>query len=186
LFLGRHEPRKGLGVLLEALTRPAGRRTPVGGRGGARDRRAAPALRRRPRIEWLGTVSESEKLRRLRGASLFCAPSLRGESFGIVLLEAMASGIPVVAGDIPGYANVARAGRDAILVPPGDPAALAAGVLAVLDDPARATALVASGRERADEFSMARLAELYVGRYERLLHRDAPGPGARPGRLGRR
>ena len=62
------------------------------------------------RIEWLGTISETEKIARLRGADVFCAPSLHGESFGIVLLEAMAAGTAVVAGDIPGYANVARQG----------------------------------------------------------------------------
>ena len=61
-----------------------------------------------PRIEWLGRISDEEKFARLRGATVFCAPSLRGESFGVVLLEAMAAGTPIVASNLHGYANVAR------------------------------------------------------------------------------
>ena len=73
-----------------------------------------------PRIEWLGRITDREKAARLRGASVFCAPALGGESFGVVLLEAMAAGTPVVASDIPGYRNVARPGLDAVMPPPGD------------------------------------------------------------------
>src|SRR5690606_24835168 len=124
-FVGRHEPRKGLSVLLETLPR-MGRdiRYWIAGEGPE-----TLELQARwagdPRIEWLGTISEDEKIARLRAADVFCAPSLRGESFGIVLLEAMAAGTPVIASHIPGYANVARPDRDALLVPPGDAAALA-------------------------------------------------------------
>src|SRR5690606_7729803 len=108
LFLGRHEPRKGLATLLGALAElPDELRLWVAGDGPETEE-----LARRhgddPRIEWLGRISEEEKLARLRGADVFCAPSLRGESFGIVLLEAMAACTPVVASDLPGYANVAR------------------------------------------------------------------------------
>ena len=120
------------------------------------------------RIEWLGTISESEKIARLRGADVFCAPSVGGESFGIVLLEAMAAGTAVVAGDIPGYANVARQGRDALLVPPDDARELAHALTAVLSQADERERLVESGLKRAEEFSMARLAQLYLGRYERL------------------
>ena len=77
------------------------------------------------RIEWLGRITEAEKLARLRGASVFCAPSLHGESFGVVLIEAMAAGTPVVASALDGYRNVATDGVDALLVPPGDADALA-------------------------------------------------------------
>ena len=66
-----------------------------------------------PRFEWLGTVGEQEKRRRLRGADVLAAPSLHGESFGVVLLEGMAAGTTVVASNISGYANVARASKDA-------------------------------------------------------------------------
>src|SRR5439155_3748568 len=88
-----------------------------------------------PRIEWLGRIDEHEKAARLRGADVFCAPSLRGESFGVVLLEGMAAQTPIVASDLPGYRNVARAGADALLVPPGDVDALAAALAGVLEAP---------------------------------------------------
>ena len=100
---------------------------------------------------------------------MFCAPSLHGESFGIVLLEAMAAGTAVVAGDIPGYANVARQGRDALLVRPGDAGAVADAIRTVLGDQVRREQLIESGLKRAEEFSMARLAEVYLARYERLI-----------------
>ena len=121
-----------------------------------------------PRIEWLGTVTDSEKIARLKGADVFCAPSLRGESFGIVLLEAMAAGSAVVASDLPGYRNVARPGRDALLVPPGDPVQLAAALRRVLSDPAESARLVAAGHDRAGAFSMSGLADQYLERYERV------------------
>lgn len=171
-FCGRHEPRKGLDVLLAALAYlPAEVRVWVASDGPDTER-----LRLRhagdPRVTWLGRISDEEKVARLRGAHAFCAPSLRGESFGVVLLEGMAAGTPVVASDLPGYANVARAGRDALLVPPGDPEALAAALVRVLTSPELAASLVASGRERAAELSMARLAERYLEYYARLA---APG-----------
>ena len=100
---------------------------------------------------------------------MLCAPSLHGESFGVVLLEGMAAGTPVVASAIEGYQNVARADRDALLVPPGDVAALRDALRRVFDDAALRDRLVAAGRERADEFSMARLAERYLELYERVL-----------------
>ncbi len=68
------------------------------------------------RISWLGRISDAEKFARLRGASVFCAPSLHGESFGVVLIEAMAAGTPVVASGLDGYRNVATDGVDALLV----------------------------------------------------------------------
>ena len=167
-FLGRHEPRKGLAVLLEAMgDLPAGVRLWVGG-----DGPETAALRRQVagdvRIEWLGRLSHREKVQRLRAADVFCAPSLHGESFGIVLIEAMAAGTALVASDLPGYANVARGGVDALLVPPGDPRALAEALNQVLRDDELACTLVAAGRERAAEFSMDRLARTYLELYERV------------------
>ena len=82
----------------------------------------------------------------MRGADVFCAPSLRGESFGVVLLEAMAAETPVVASDLPGYANVAESGRDALLVPPGAPDQLADALRRLLADPSEAARYVALGR----------------------------------------
>ncbi len=168
LFLGRHEPRKGLAVLVEALRDlPAEARLWVAGEGPETGRlRAATAGD--PRVSWLGRVGDHERARRLRGAQVLCAPSLGGESFGIVLLEAMAAGAAVVASDIPGYADVARSGREALLVAPGDARALAAALRRALEDRDRAAGLVAAGRVRAEELSMDRLAERYLERYQAL------------------
>ena len=172
LFLGRHEPRKGLAVLLEAVAQlPEDARLWVAGDGPETD-----DLRARhggdDRIEWLGRITEEEKLSRLAGADVFCAPSLHGESFGIVLLEGMAAGTPVVASDLPGYANVARADRDALLVPPGDVDGLATALRRAIEDQELRAALVASGAERAASFSMERLADVYLDLYERAIAVD--------------
>jgi len=174
LFLGRHEPRKGLRVLLEAMPElPSNVNLWIAGEGPE----TADLMARfagDPRIEWLGMISESEKTARLRGADIFCAPSLRGESFGIVLLEAMAASTPVVAADIPGYANVVRNGRDAELVPPGDSTALAVTLRRLIGDDAARSEFVRSGCERAEMFSMDNLAEFYLERYERLIAEVGP------------
>src|SRR5262249_39656819 len=110
-----------------------------------------------------------EKQARLRGATIACFPALEGESFGVVLLEAMAAGTALVASDIDGYRTVSRPGREALLVPPGDAEALRGALRTLLDDPARRTALVAEGAKRADEFSMDHLAERFLPLYERAI-----------------
>ena len=168
-FCGRHEPRKGLAVLLEAMAGlPGDVHLWVGS-----DGPETAALQARwagdPRVEWLGRLSDEEKVARLRGADVFCAPSVRGESFGVVLIEAMAAETPIVASELPGYANVARAGQDAELVPPGDPRALAAAITRLLEDDELRQRVVASGRLRAEEFSMDRLADRYVELYGSLV-----------------
>jgi phosphatidylinositol alpha-mannosyltransferase len=177
-FLGRHEERKGLEILLSAIKRSdldvscwiagdgpdtARLRAEHGGDG---------------RFEWLGRISDPDKLARLRGASVFCAPSLHGESFGVVLIEAMAAGTPVVASSLDGYRNVASDGVDALLVPPGDVDALAAALRRVLGDPALAAGLIEHGARRADQFAMSKLAGAYVRIYHDLLDHDRrPAPG---------
>jgi phosphatidyl-myo-inositol alpha-mannosyltransferase len=167
LFLGRHEPRKGLAVLLDAwegIDRDA--ELWVLGSGPQSEELRA---RRVPEVVWGGSVSDEERNARLRSATVFCAPSITGESFGVVLLEAMAAGTAIVASSIEGYSNVARANQDALLVPPGDVLALRATLRRLLDEPSLRSRLVASGHERAAEFSMTRLAEYYVELYERAL-----------------
>jgi phosphatidylinositol alpha-mannosyltransferase len=170
-FVGRHEPRKGLEVLLDAwrlLDRDA--TLWVGGTGlQTDDLRKSGRAGKGANIEWLGAVTDSERNSRLRGASVLCAPSLHGESFGVVLLEGMAAGTPVIASDIEGYRNVARVDVDALLVPPGDVNALSDALRKVFDNEGLRNRLVKAGRERADEFSMARLAERYLELYERVL-----------------
>jgi phosphatidylinositol alpha-mannosyltransferase len=201
LFLGRHEERKGLQTLLEAAgdlddVTSDGR---CGGRVGrprlwiAGDGPQTSALRRHhpdsADIEWLGVLSEEEKIRRLAAADVLCAPSLGGESFGMVLLEGMAARTVVVASDIDGYR--AAAGSYAVLVPPGDARALAdalngvlAGRVAVIGTQvAEATEggatpvdgrsrWVDSAAERASEFSMSRLADRYVEYYRSAMVRS--------------
>ncbi|HEV8207081.1 MAG TPA: glycosyltransferase family 4 protein [Acidimicrobiia bacterium] len=171
LFVGRHEPRKGLGVLLDAF---AGLERDavlwVAGEGPETD-----ALRTRgvPDVEWIGRISEEEKARRLRAATVFCAPALGGESFGIVLLEAMSASTAVVASDIDGFRNVARADRDALLVEPSDAGALRDALRRLLDDASHRAELIASGEQRAGEFSMRHVAEHFVTLYEAAIERSA-------------
>jgi phosphatidylinositol alpha-mannosyltransferase len=167
-FVGRHEERKGLAILLDALRLlPTDVRVWVAGTGPLteplRSLHSAD-----PRIEWLGRLSDEEVASRLAGAHVFCAPSLRGESFGVVLLEAMAAGAAVVASALDGYRNVATDGVDAVLVPPGDPERLGEALAEVLGDARRRNELVVAGERQAQRFSMATLADEYVDRYTRI------------------
>ncbi len=167
-FCGRHEPRKGLAVLLESLQYlPVDLRLWIAS-DGPETERLQSAYAGDPRIEWLGRISDDDKMARLRGADVFCAPALMGESFGVVLLEAMAAGTAVVASDLDGYRNVATDGADALLAAVGDPAALADALRRILGDADLRAELVAAGRQRAAHFSMTHLAELYVERYEAI------------------
>ena len=132
LFLGRHEIRKGLGVLLDAFAEvPGPAELWVAGSGPATE-----ALQRRhPRsdnVHWLGMLSDDEVASRLAGADILVAPSLRGESFGMVLLEAMAARTAVIASDLDGYRSAASG--HARLVPPGDVSALAKALIDAVHD----------------------------------------------------
>ena len=192
LFLGRHEERKGLRILLEAfailagierLAHPRGTSEPdadcpptlwIAGNGPETEwlQRLHPES---PQIHWLGILSEEEKVRRLAAADVLCAPSLGGESFGMVLLEAMAARTLVVASDIDGYRDAV--GADAVLVSPGDPAALADALAVALAPTAgavdpevsdRRSARLDAGSVRAARWSMARLAEEYESIYRQV------------------
>jgi phosphatidylinositol alpha-mannosyltransferase len=167
-FLGRHEPRKGLGVLLDALAElPADVRVWVAGDGPqTAELRAAHAGD--DRIEWLGSVPDDEVAVRMRSADVFCAPSLGGESFGVVLLEAMAASTAIVASDLAGYRRVARPDEHALLVPPGDAHALAGALRRLLGDAGLRRTMVEAGDQRANEFSMDHLAERYLDLYGRV------------------
>ncbi len=168
LFLGRHEPRKGLDVLLAAMAQlPDDLVLWVAGDGPEHHR-----LRRRhgadARIRWLGRLGDDDKIARLRAATVVCVPSLHGESFGIVLLEAMAAGTPVVASDLPAYRALTDHGRAAHLVAAGDATALAGGLLHVLHDPCHAADLRASGERLTQRYTLETLARRYVTIYERV------------------
>jgi phosphatidylinositol alpha-mannosyltransferase len=128
-----------------------------------------------PRIEWLGRISDDERAARMRGCTVYCSPSVRGESFGMVLLEAMASGAALVASDLDGHRNVATDGLDALLAPVGDAEALAKALRRVLEDEGLRAELVAGGHRRAEQLSMGHLADRYLEIYDGLLaERPAP------------
>jgi phosphatidylinositol alpha-mannosyltransferase len=169
-FVGRFEPRKGVAVLLDAFARlDCDADLWMAGDGPLRKRMEQRAV---AHVEWLGRVTDEEKAARLRSVSIACFPAIDGESFGVVLLEAMAAGAAVVASDIDGYRDVARHEREALLVPAGDTDALAAALRRLLDDDVGRKELVTAGRMRADEFSMDRLAARFVGIYERAIAAD--------------
>jgi phosphatidylinositol alpha-mannosyltransferase len=169
LFVGRHEPRKGLAVLIEAMDLLDGDVRLWVASNGPDTERLRRATASDSRIEWLGQLSETEKIRRIRGCHVLAAPSLYGESFGVVLLEGLAAGVPVVASDLPGYRNVVRPGRDGRLVPPGDRSALAKALAEALAGGPETSAMVQQGLGRARRFSMERLAARYIEMYERVV-----------------
>jgi phosphatidylinositol alpha-mannosyltransferase len=168
-FCGRHEPRKGLEVLLQAHHDLADDVELWIASDGPETARLQLQWAGDDRLHWLGRISDAEKSRRLREASVFCAPSLGGESFGVVLIEAMAAETPIVASSIDGYMNVATNAVDSLLVEPNDAPALREALRRILEDSALAAQLTAAGRGRAEEFSMVALAEAYVLRYRKVL-----------------
>jgi phosphatidylinositol alpha-mannosyltransferase len=121
-----------------------------------------------------GVVSEDDKPGHFAAADVFVAPATGGESFGIVLVEAMASGAPVVASDIAGYRDVAgdrNQGGAALLVPPEDPPALAGAVRRVLADPGLAADLRQAGQTRAARFDWSVVTGEIEGAYEEAVRR---------------
>ncbi|MEY3823266.1 MAG: phosphatidylinositol alpha-mannosyltransferase [Actinomycetota bacterium] len=178
-FCGRHEPRKGLEVLLQAhATLPDNVDLWIASEGPETER-----LKREwagdSRIMWLGRINDAEKAKRLSQADVFCAPSLGGESFGVVLIEAMAAATPIVASALDGYMNVATNEVDALLVEPNDPAALEAALRRILLDQELAHRLVHQGQERATGFSMVQLASTYVDIYRRVIAESQNRPSRR-------
>ena len=102
-------------------------------------------------------MTDAEKAQLFRTADVYASPATGGESFGIVLLEAMAAGTPIVASDIHGYKGVVRRGREALLVPPREPRELAIAIDRLLRDPALREQMGAAGQARAEEFSWPRV-----------------------------
>lgn len=184
-YVGRFdEPRKGMPVLLAALRRVVAERPDVRllvvGRGdGDRLRRAAgPGLA--GRIDLLGPVDEATKAAALRSVAVFCAPHRGGESFGMVLTEAMAAGAPVLAADLESFRAVLDDGRAGALFPPGDDAALAAALTRLLDDGTARARFAAAGRDRAQRYDWPVVAS-DVLRVYRAAIAGAPRPLVRGG-----
>ena len=171
LFVGRLEPRKGFSVAVDAFARLASDypdlRLVVVGKGAEQDvvDRLEPSVR--ARVDMMGFVGGADLPGFHRAADIFLAPSTGNESFGIVLVEAMAAGLPVIASDIPGYRDVTRSGVEGLLVPPGDAGALAGAIRRVLDDPALANSLGRRGAERARQFDWSEIVHQLEDIYER-------------------
>jgi phosphatidylinositol alpha-mannosyltransferase len=156
-FLGRvDEPRKGLAVLLRAFARLADARPGLNllviGPGDLDALDAEIPPRHRHRVRSLGAIDEEDKPRAYAAADVFVAPNLGGESFGIVLLEAMAAGVPVLASDLEAFSAVLDAGQAGELFRTGDPEDLAQRAAALLDDPQRRTELVTAGARVARRY----------------------------------
>lgn len=162
LFVGRPEPRKGLPVLLDAFRRLGGDAELV---------LVGPSGTYGPGVRALGRLGDGELRRQLADADVLCAPSLRGESFGVVLAEAMAAGLPVVASAIPGYVDVVTEGS-ARLVPPGDAGALARALRELLDDATVRSRLGEAGRREAARFAWPRIAEQVHAVYSSVVARQ--------------
>ena len=177
LFLGRvDEPRKGLSVLLEALPSLVAAvpdlRVVVAGPGeldlSGLDERAAAA------VAHLGPLNEEEKVQAFRAADVYVAPHTGQESFGIVLLEAMAAGAPVVASDIDAFRRVLADGEAGELFEPGDSQDLAGAVVDLLGDPDRQEQLRQAGYARAAEFDWSRVARDIEHVYRSVVVEGSP------------
>ncbi len=164
LFVGRIERRKGLEVLIEAMAQLADLDVSLVVAGDGPEAVYGRALARRLRVpvQWAGPLSDDDLPRAFHTADVYCAPNLGGESFGVVLLEAMAAGAPVVCSRLAAFRAVA--GDAATLVAPGDARALAEALRVALTDASRSEAMRADGRSRAAAFSWERL----VGGVERV------------------
>jgi phosphatidylinositol alpha-mannosyltransferase len=175
LFIGRPEPRKGLPALLEAFqglrTRAPEASLVLAGPTPEELHALASRGRGTPErildgVTALGRVSHDVKIQEIAAAQALCAPSNGGESFGIVLVEAMAAGLPLVASDIPGYRAVLAEGTAGVLVPPDDPAALENALFNVLRNPELRQDLAASGIARAERYSWDRLIDQVAEAYQ--------------------
>ncbi|MBF6203279.1 glycosyltransferase family 4 protein [Streptomyces gardneri] len=176
LFLGRYdEPRKGMEVLLGALPELVRKHPDVEilivGRGDE-DRLRREAGELSVHLRFLGQVSDEEKASAMRSADVYVAPNLGGESFGIILIEAMAAGTAVVASELDAFRRVLRDGTAGMLVPVGDPAALAAALHAVLTDEVRREALVRTATQVVGEYDWPVVAEQILRVYETVTIGD--------------
>jgi phosphatidylinositol alpha-mannosyltransferase len=179
-FVGQAVERKGLPVLLrafEALREEVPARLSVIG---VEAEALAPLLADPRGVTALGRVGDDEKRAALARAHVLCAPSLGGESFGMVLTEAFAAGTPVVASDIAGYRGVVEHGADGLLVPPGDALALAETLHDLALDPERLERLGERAGRSAEQYAWPRVAAQVIEAYEDAI--AMPEPASAPAR----
>jgi phosphatidyl-myo-inositol alpha-mannosyltransferase len=187
IFVGRPEERKGLPILLtayEALIEHEEASLTVIGSDAADVARYVSDPSVTDRIEALGHVSGEELWSRLHAADLLCAPSLAGESFGMVLTEAFAAGTPVIASEIAGYSDVVTDGKDGVLVPAADPQRLAEELQVLSRSPERLARMGAVARRSAQRYAWPAVAAEVESVYERAV--SVPVPANRGERLSRR
>ena len=174
LFLGRLEKRKGLKYALEAYSKlrwdwPDLRLVVVGAGKPDDDSFRIMSEHNLTDVVFAGNVSDYDVARYFKSAHIFCSPAIGKESFGIVLLEAMAAGVPVVATEIEGYASVVDHGLNGLLVPPKDAEQLADAIASLLRDPELRAQLSSNGALRADEFRWDRVARRVMDYYHQFL-----------------
>ncbi|MEU7620564.1 glycosyltransferase family 4 protein [Micromonospora rifamycinica] len=189
-FLGRFtEARKGFPILRDAFVALAphrpGLRLLVAGPGDPDDLYGQFPAELRDRVTFLGMVSEVDKARMLRSVDLYVAPNTGGESFGMILTEALAAGAAVVASDLDAFRRVLDGGRAGRLFPTGDPVGLRAALVELLDDPAQRAALSACGEQVVTLYDWPvvarRVVEVYAAAIEatdgRVIDQERAGPG---------
>jgi phosphatidylinositol alpha-mannosyltransferase len=186
LFVNRLDRRKGIEVALKAFEQLARRFDDllfvVCGDGPRRNAASVLPPAVRSRVLMLGDVPDAQLPSVYASADVFVAPATGQESFGVVLLEAMAAGVPIVATDIEGYREVVGNGAYALLVRPGDPAALARGIERLLESPLLARRLASAGRRRVQRFSWPILTDEIERTYDHALE-DAARAGATQARV---
>ncbi|UCG43592.1 MAG: glycosyltransferase family 4 protein [candidate division WOR-3 bacterium] len=179
LFLGRLDARKGIRILIRAMPNvlarlPDARLLVVGtGPEAASSERLARKLGVATAIEFVGRADRQDIASYYAGCDIYCAPTLGGETLGIVLLEAMAAGKPIVSTDIPGYDETARADVDALLCRPGNSHALAAAIVQIAQDSELRNRLIGGGLSRAQQYSWPSIARRTADYYRELLENRA-------------
>jgi phosphatidylinositol alpha-mannosyltransferase len=176
LFVGRFdEPRKGFRHLIRAMPAvrsqfPSARLLVVGQGDASRyERFMAQHALTRDDVVFAGYVDDALKARYYASATVFCAPSTGRESFGLILLEALATGVPTIASDIPGYAAVIRQGVDGLLVEPKSADALALGIVRLLADTELRQRVRLNALARAEQFTWHEVARQVLELFERTL-----------------
>jgi phosphatidylinositol alpha-mannosyltransferase len=185
LFIGQAVERKGLPILLRAFEALREHVPATLTLVGASAAEVAHMMLDDRGVRALGKVSDEQKLVELARADMLCAPSLHGESFGMILTEAFAAATPVLASDIPGYRDVVRDGIDGQLVEPGDPLALAEALRRLALDAPRRERMAKAARERAERFAWPHVAAEVIDSYEQAIALADPARHRARGALSR-